>query len=275
MELRFIQKQYYQTIENSLDSEFMKKQSRPYFYLSGVKYKGQNISVAIPLRANINLKTVNYSDIIPIPSSNHTQANKISGWQLNKAIPFFPKLFNVTHTNPNDLVIAEKGAKANISVMRIRMQTILNKWAAGEKIFGSIDFDNALKVMSRLNKSVAGKAINTVKTSLQSGAAELSADDKELLKKYPIDKKKLEQAKRVQEKYLDPGVPLEHTIRRNIMFALNVYGEELSEKIREEENAKKQIAGQRNQTKTQEKIEPKTVAPKSKTDTKKSSPKGK
>jgi hypothetical protein len=104
---------------------------------------------------------------------------------------------------------------------------------------------------------------NGVKTSLQSPPAELSAEDKALLAKYPIDEKKLQQAKqamnKLQQEHKDKKLSLEGCIRANIIYAPNIYGKELSDKIWAEEQAKNKAVVTKSQVKTQEKTVTKTA----------------
>jgi hypothetical protein len=92
-------------------------------------------------------------------------------------------------------------------------------------------------------------------------SANLSAEDKRLLEKYPIDITKLLQIKRVQENITnmnaDKKVTLEGCIRANIKFAPEIYGKEWSDKITNEDLQKKQ-------QKTQEKTVTNTKLPKTK-----------
>jgi protein AbiQ len=103
------------------------------------------------------------------------------------------------------------------------------------------------------------------KAFLDKDSANLSAEEKALIEKYPIDAAKLLQIKRVQESIINKDgrkVTLENCVRANIKFAPEIYGREWSDKItREDRQMKKQKAQEKmthktnaSQPKTQEKI---------------------
>jgi hypothetical protein len=99
------------------------------------------------------------------------------------------------------------------------------------------------------------------KAFLDKDSANLSTDEKSLIEKYPIDAAKLLQIKRVQESIINKDgkkVTLENCIRANIKFAPEIYGQEWSDKITQED---RQIKKQKTQEKTIQKItvpQPKT-----------------
>jgi hypothetical protein len=130
--------------------------------------------------------------------------------------------------------------------MKAKAQLMLDRFASGEKMFGAVDFDLVLAEMKKLKENKEDKEKNFTNTSLQKPAEKLSAEYKLLLEKYPITKDKLEQIKFVQEKIINRDIKnkmsLESVIRANIISSPEIYGKEISQRIWDEEQAKKQAA---------------------------------
>ena len=153
MAVKHLQKRYYEILDGTLNSEFVRKSSRAYFNLSDLKYKGGKISVAIPLRANINQNFQRSPDeIIATAPTTHTRPGFIAGWHITKMIPFDGSLFTQNTTGNIDLIIAEKIAQAYISKMKKAAQDFLDRLESGEIIFGAIEFDKAFNEMEKLKK---------------------------------------------------------------------------------------------------------------------------
>ena len=74
----------------SSDDEFEKDAKRLYYTIRNLKYKGEKITVAIPLRSNINSNfQKNTDEYIPTLPSVKTQKQKgnIAGWHILKMVP--------------------------------------------------------------------------------------------------------------------------------------------------------------------------------------------
>lgn len=148
----YLKKIYFDTLLS--DPEFERNINRPYYVIKNIEYKGKNISVAIPLRSNINKKFQSKPNeyIATIPTS-HTLSGKgnIAGWHFTKAIPVS---FDVLISSvPNDvnlnmaLDIADNYKKEEFINKTKQLVSTLSE---GNNVFGSVNFDKALENLDKI-----------------------------------------------------------------------------------------------------------------------------
>jgi hypothetical protein len=134
------------------DAEFEHNPNRCYIIVGGIPYKNRKISVAIPLRSNINAGFQSKKDeyIATVPTGK-TRQGFIAGWHITKAIPIDGAVaVKLNIANRQDLQIAEKIAKMQAKLFKEKTTAFIKRVEAGEKIFGAIDFDAALQKMDVL-----------------------------------------------------------------------------------------------------------------------------
>ena len=137
------------------------RKARAYFRIYGLKYKGERVDVAIPLRANINPNFLrDKGDYIATLPTLHTRQGNWAGWHITKMIPFDGTLFNKRRNEitDRDLLLAEQTAKAYAKDMQAAAQRLLNKIEKDENIFGVIQFELALSEMHNLKKQTCEEA---------------------------------------------------------------------------------------------------------------------
>lgn len=197
MALFRLQRDYFNQL--SVDNEFEKDEKRLYYVVRQVEYKGEKITVAIPLRSNINPNfQKNPDEYIPTPPSPKTQTQKgnVAGWHIVKMIPIdFAETITVRNLNIG-LQIAE-GIVTQYSkqVFIDNINKMLRRFEQGEKVFGAIDFDAALEklklrqkqrsqAVSLENKKAESNALNAEKVVSQTRSVpSLTALDKEVIQK--------------------------------------------------------------------------------------------
>jgi len=126
------------------DKEFCLKPTRPYYVIEKITYKSKIISIAIPLRSNINIRFQhNKNSYIKVNATKHTLVEKgnVSGWQILKMIPIKRGLFFETETNNKNIIEAVKIIKKKRKELLVKCRILLNKFAQNKKIYGAIDFD--------------------------------------------------------------------------------------------------------------------------------------
>jgi len=154
MAILYLKKNYYDALDKTQNNEFVRK-TRAYFRIYGLKYKGECVEVAVPLRANINPNFLkDKGDYIATLPTSHTRQGNWAGWHITKMIPFDGELFNKRRNKitDRDMLLAEHTAKAYIKDMQLAAQKLLNRIEAGENVFGVIEFNSALKLVARLKK---------------------------------------------------------------------------------------------------------------------------
>jgi len=139
----YLKKEYYRLL--SIDKEFCIKINRPYFLINKIKYKSKTISVAIPLRSNINIRfQKNKLGYIKVINNKHTLSYKgyVAGWHILKFIPTKRELMYASKTNNKEIIEAMKIIKRNNSKEAINKCNILiKKLEKGNKVYGVINFD--------------------------------------------------------------------------------------------------------------------------------------
>lgn len=150
----YLKQDYFNELVN--DSEFERNINRPYFIVRNIMFKGNKISVAVPLRSNINKKfQTNPDEYIATIPTPHTLTGKgnIAGWHFTKAIPINFK--HVISAVPNDPDI-----NAALSVAELyrydefinKTKSIIKRIEDNEDVFGVIDFDAAIERLKELDK---------------------------------------------------------------------------------------------------------------------------
>ena len=138
-----------------LDDEFERDAKRLYFIVKAISYKNEKISVAIPLRSNINKNfQKNPDEYLMTKPSYKTQKQKgnIAGWHITKMIPIDFKQAITVKNYGNDIQDAEKSIiDYNKEEFIKNVKTFVKRIESGEKPYGSIDFDNALNTLKQLN----------------------------------------------------------------------------------------------------------------------------
>ena len=153
MALYKIKKEYFD--ELSLDDEFERDAKRLYCVVRNVPYKDEKITVAVPLRSNINRNFQKNEDeyIATLPSyKTQTQKGNIAGWHITKIIPLdfsqaiTEKKFGAEIQVAESLVLNYKKEE-----FINKVKSFLKRVESGEKIYGAINFDAALKTLKELN----------------------------------------------------------------------------------------------------------------------------
>ncbi|HPG92730.1 MAG TPA: hypothetical protein PK675_04895 [Clostridia bacterium] len=150
MSIEYLKINVYNLLDKTLNSQFDRKQKRPYFCITGLTYKGQSISVMVPYQANINKffqKEPEY--IVQTPLTLHTKPGNIAGWHIIKIIPSYRTLVYTSRAS-GDVIEAEKIAKQQYSKMQTSAQKLLNFYECGKYPFGSNEFDKALQEMDKI-----------------------------------------------------------------------------------------------------------------------------
>ena len=149
----YLKQDYFNKLLN--DSEFERNINRPYFIVRNIPYKGKKISVAVPLRSNINknFQTKPNEFMATIPTA-HTLSGKgnIAGWHFTKAIPInFKHVISAVPSDPD--------INAALSLAEIyrhdefidKTKSIIAKIENGDDVFGAIDFDSAMEFLEELD----------------------------------------------------------------------------------------------------------------------------
>ncbi len=147
MALFKLRNDYFQEMVN--DPEFEKDSQRLYYTVKKIEYKGERIVVAIPLRSNINLNFQKTPDeYIATPPSHKTQTHKgnIAGWHITKMIPIdFAETITAKNLNSGLKIAEDIASKYSKQEFIDKVKMMLQRFEKGEKVFGAIDFDTALK----------------------------------------------------------------------------------------------------------------------------------
>ena len=159
MALFKLKNDYFQ--EMLADAEFEKDAQRLYYTVRKLDYKGEKITVAIPLRSNINLNfqkaTDEYIATPPSPKTR-TRAGNIAGWHITKIIPIdYAETITAKNLNSGLQVAADIAAKYNKQELIDKTKSMLSRFEQGEKVFGAIDFDAALAKLKARQASRATK----------------------------------------------------------------------------------------------------------------------
>ncbi len=151
MSLFALTKDYYRELEK--DPEFEKKATRLYYAVFKLKYKSENISVAVPLRANLNANyQKNRDEYLATPPTEHTQAGAVAGWHITKMIPVNSDVLIKVKTQSQDLDIAEYVVNQKKQDFIDKIKKMLSRIEQGEKVFGTIDFDAALRTLQQISE---------------------------------------------------------------------------------------------------------------------------
>lgn len=139
------------------DSEFEKDAKRLYYIVRSLKYKGENVAVAIPLRSNINQNfQKNKDEYIPTLPSTKTQIQKgnIAGWHILKMIPISFKQTITIKKFSTEIQVAQDIAntyKHDEMINKVKM--MLLRFEQEERPFGAIDFDKALEHLKNIDNN--------------------------------------------------------------------------------------------------------------------------
>lgn len=147
MALYRLKADYHNELENA-DDEFMANVNRAHYIVTKLNYKGEKITVAIPLRSNINEQFQKNPDeyVVTPPSSNtETQKGNVAGWHILKMIPINSSDVYANRHLSEDLQIAEDTIKENKQEFFDKVKKMLKRFENGERVFGAIDFDAALE----------------------------------------------------------------------------------------------------------------------------------
>ena len=143
-----LQKDYHDAL--TADPEFEANEYRPYFILKNLEYKGKRINVGIPLRSNINLHfSKNSNEYIATTPTDHTIVKKgnIAGWHITKMVPVsFDKVvgFDISkYPSLNAALIIANDIYKEDMINKVKL--LLKRLEAGEKVFGTIDFDKFIE----------------------------------------------------------------------------------------------------------------------------------
>lgn len=151
MALFALKQNYYSVLDNQ--PEFEKKPTRLYYVVNKLTYKNKNISVAIPLRANINKKFQKNSDeYLATAPTAHTQSGSVAGWHITKMIPVNSEAIIKTKTSSPDLTVAELTVGVYKQDFINKVKAMLLRFENGEQVFGAIDFDSALTELDKLTQ---------------------------------------------------------------------------------------------------------------------------
>ena len=139
----------------SLDNEFEKDAKRLYYIIRLLEYKGEKITVAIPLRSNINRNfqknTDEYIATLPSPKTQ-TQKGNIAGWHILKMIPIsFEQAITIKKFSTDIQVAHNIASVYKNDEMIKKAKLMLGRFENGEKPFGAINFDGALSFLKSLN----------------------------------------------------------------------------------------------------------------------------
>jgi hypothetical protein len=150
-------------------------------FISGVKYKGEKITVAIPLRANINKWQQKRGEYLPTLPTPHTNDGNVAGWHYIKMIPHADGMFYKSNKEVlfKEITLAEQIVKAVMPTVKQDVQTILNRFENNDKIDGAVNFNLALREVEKLKASLA---------------------EQKLMKEYSLTEDELNKIKKVQEK---------------------------------------------------------------------------
>jgi hypothetical protein len=181
MSVFHISKEYHDALEKTQPKTFLKKLGRVYIFISGVKYKGEKITVAVPLRANINKWQQKRGEYLPTLPTPHTNDGNVAGWHFIKMIPHANGLFykNNKEILLQEISLAEQIAKSVMPTVKQNVQTVLNRFENNDKIDGAVKFNLALREMKKIEESFA---------------------EQKLIKKYSLTKEQMNKIKITQEK---------------------------------------------------------------------------
>lgn len=162
MSLFALTNDYYQELVK--DPEFEKKSTRLYYTVFKLKYKNEDIAVAIPLRANLNANYQrNRDEYLATPPTEHTQIGALAGWHITKMIPVSSDVIIKVKTHNPDLEIAEYIVKQRKQEFIDKIKKMLSRIEKGEKIFGVIDFDAAIEKLRQITVNRSIEKQNTQK----------------------------------------------------------------------------------------------------------------
>jgi hypothetical protein len=89
MALLFMKNRYHEKLFETQSGKFLYKEGRAYFRIPGLKYKGKKITVAVPIRSNINKNfQKNRDEYVATQPTEHTEVGNYAGWHFIKMIPF-------------------------------------------------------------------------------------------------------------------------------------------------------------------------------------------
>lgn len=139
------------------DDEFEKDAKRLYYVIRLLKYKGNSISVAVPLRSNINRNfQKNTDEYIPtLPSAKtQTQKGNIAGWHIVKMIPIsFKQVITIKNFSADIQVAQDIAGIYKHDELLDKVKAMLLRFENGEKPFGAIDFDKALTNLQNIDNN--------------------------------------------------------------------------------------------------------------------------
>lgn len=117
----------------------------------------QKISVAVPLRSNINKEFQSCSDeFIATPPTPHTLSGKgnIAGWHFTKEVPIsFNNVYSFCPTDSDTTMALAIADTFKHDEFIKKAKELVKRIESGESVFGAIDFDEALRKLSELDNS--------------------------------------------------------------------------------------------------------------------------